>query len=747
MIFHLKRFEFDLNDFSRRKIYDHFAFPETLDISHYKIDHLADPSKPRTEDLFDLVGVLVHTGTCENGHYYSYIRERPCSNGSTTPTWIEFNDSDVGPFNPAEISDRTFGGFAEAEGYARQTKQYSAYMLFYQRRTAIDEDQQHWVTTSSDRAAKITVPKPFSEEISHMNKQFLREYSLFDPVHARFLRQLHGMARTVNRGTCSPDHNQEMRAIHILLAHLGHIAWRQHNPEVFLELLLQLRKSMFTCSMCCNLALMWLAADDQAMTNIILKCSHPRIRSQMRSLIIDGLKYLREKEPALYGIETCDSDMEVDSSSSPESILLVMTQRFRMTVDETMESIRGWEDYYLMLTQMAEMGHLETAALLNNGFLQFCLKLFCMHAYTSFKNEAPELARIMEKRRGIFNRLICFVWKLLSHMDLRLPPLNEAQGRERQARLVHEQMKFPFTAREKTILLWWSDDLKAIAVIDKILEVFDDSKVDHFYPGDIFKWLLETSDELTQNNLTRTIVEGLLLDPPYCDAYIHAALPFCEVCPKAEPIVKVIGAVAKAIASPTRIADDRLPSGEVVLRFFCGLLKAENEYLFEERGGHAFHYFLMARSRLYGIALLCHYEDRVRKAAFGFFQQLYTCEETMLPEVMNTKYITARELLTDLILKFAYEKEVGRHRSFLIPLVDTCRMLVQQLYILSQSREPELEQFQNVNDTALIYQFQQEVETRMRIWPHDEGTPLSQGEAFDQSDYGSESDEHDLLDT
>ncbi|KAH8724367.1 hypothetical protein GQ44DRAFT_773290 [Phaeosphaeriaceae sp. PMI808] len=746
LIFHLKRFEFDLNDFSRRKIYDHFAFPETLDISPYKIDHLADPSKPCAEDLFDLVGVLVHTGTCENGHYYSYIRERPCSNRSMTPTWIEFNDSDVGPFNPAEIADRTFGGFAEVEGYARQIKQYSAYMLFYQRRTAVDEDQQHWMTTSSDRTPKIAVPKPFIEEADSMNKQFIREYSLFDPVHAKFLRQLHSTARTVNHGTCSQDHVQETRAIRIVLAHLGHIAWRQHNPEVFLELLPQLRKSMTTCAACCNVTLLSLATDDQAVTSILLKCPHPKIRSQMRSLIIDGLKYLREKEPALYGIDASDSEMELDLSSQPFGALLDLTHKLRMTVDETMDSVRGWEDFYLMLTQMAEMGHVETAALLNNGFLQFCLKLFC-HAHLPFKNEAPEFARIMEKRRSIFNRLICFVWKLLSHMDLRLPLISEIQGRDRQATLYGDQLKFPFTTREKSILLWWSEDLKAIAVIDKILEVFDVTKVDHFYPGDIVKWMLETSDEHVQTNLYRTMAEGINLDAPYCDAYVHAALPFCEACPRPELISKVITHISKAIGSQTRTVEERAPSGDAVLRCFDGLLKAENEYLFEQRDSHAFHYFLMVRSRQYGIALLCHQEDRVRKATFNFFQQLYHNEEAMSPENSTTKYNSMRELLSDMILKFAYEKEVGRHRSFLVPLVDTCRMFVHQLYILAQLREPEFLQFQDVNDTTLIFQFQQEVETRMRIWPNDEGTPLSQGEPFDQSDYGSESDDHELLDT
>lgn len=152
--------------------------------------------------------MLVHTGTCENGHYYSYIRERPGRDGEATPTWIEFNDSDVGPFNPAEIADRAFGGFFDIDGYTRQTKQYSAYMLFYQRRTRVDVEAHQSTTSTSARLPKAEVPEALQAEINVNNELFIREYCLFDPVHAKFVRQLQATSRTVNHGTCSEDHEQ-----------------------------------------------------------------------------------------------------------------------------------------------------------------------------------------------------------------------------------------------------------------------------------------------------------------------------------------------------------------------------------------------------------------------------------------------------------------------------------------------------------------------------------------------------------
>jgi ubiquitin carboxyl-terminal hydrolase 34 len=154
----------------------------------------------------------------------------------------------------------------------------------------------------------------------------------------------------------------------------------------------------------------------------------------------------------------------------------------------------------------------------------------------------------------------------------------------------------------------------------------------------------------------------------------------------------------------------------------------------------------MEKSSIYGVALLCHREEVVRRDTCTFLQQLYDNDGAIPTETLALKYDTARQLLADLMLKFAYEKQVIRNPSLLLPLVDTCRMLAQQLFLLSQESTPEARLIQDSNDDALIYQFQHEVDAPMRVWPIDEGTPMSQGEPFDQSDYGSESDDgHDIL--
>ena len=57
---------------------------------------------------YQLIGVVVHTGTAEGGHYYSFIRDRSSPQGHDQ--WFLFNDAEVKPFDPAQIASECFGG-------------------------------------------------------------------------------------------------------------------------------------------------------------------------------------------------------------------------------------------------------------------------------------------------------------------------------------------------------------------------------------------------------------------------------------------------------------------------------------------------------------------------------------------------------------------------------------------------------------------------------------------------------------
>ena len=106
---HLKRFEFNLDTFRREKLNGFLEFPEYLDLEpytkaglekregrKYEAQELEENEKKERADwdkiydtttetsIFRLSGVIAHTGTCDSGHYYSFIRERNPENGDCT---------------------------------------------------------------------------------------------------------------------------------------------------------------------------------------------------------------------------------------------------------------------------------------------------------------------------------------------------------------------------------------------------------------------------------------------------------------------------------------------------------------------------------------------------------------------------------------------------------------------------------------------------------------------------------------
>jgi ubiquitin carboxyl-terminal hydrolase 34 len=58
-------------------------------------------SKP-ADTRYHLVGVLVHSGSANSGHYYSYIKER--KEFASNERWLEFNDTNVTVFDQTKLA-------------------------------------------------------------------------------------------------------------------------------------------------------------------------------------------------------------------------------------------------------------------------------------------------------------------------------------------------------------------------------------------------------------------------------------------------------------------------------------------------------------------------------------------------------------------------------------------------------------------------------------------------------------------
>lgn len=99
LIISLRRFEFDFDTMNRIKVNDYCEFPFELDMEPYTQEGLERRELTREKELaknegkefikeipnkkypddyynFELKGIVIHMGTAESGHYYSFIKNR-----------------------------------------------------------------------------------------------------------------------------------------------------------------------------------------------------------------------------------------------------------------------------------------------------------------------------------------------------------------------------------------------------------------------------------------------------------------------------------------------------------------------------------------------------------------------------------------------------------------------------------------------------------------------------------------------
>jgi hypothetical protein len=109
LIIQLKRFDFSITSGRRSKIDQPYEFENNIDFRNYVGDSI-----PETQ--YSLIGVVVHQGDAETGHYFSYVYDHD-------DDWICLNDTSVQSVKTAFMRNDANGN----------THGSSAYLLFYKR--------------------------------------------------------------------------------------------------------------------------------------------------------------------------------------------------------------------------------------------------------------------------------------------------------------------------------------------------------------------------------------------------------------------------------------------------------------------------------------------------------------------------------------------------------------------------------------------------------------------------------------
>ncbi|KAI9830076.1 MAG: hypothetical protein M1826_005069 [Phylliscum demangeonii] len=682
LIFHLKRFDFDLRTMQRSKINDHFEFPLTIDMRPYKVEQLSDPAVSTPEDIFELVGVLVHSGTAESGHYYSFVRERPITRISRFPDWVHYNDSEVQYWDPANIAAQCYGG-SESWPRTRESqpimlpKSYSAYMLFYQRATSImDEQMAH---QHQSRSVSPTEPKkePVSTELgNHIaleNELFIRKYCLYDEHHAFFVRWMFELLGSFHDGTCSTDHSLEQTAIHMALHHVDQVLARTKEIPFFDDMTAALLRRMSTCVGCSTLVLDWVANFPEATRNLLLRSPSARVRQEFARLMAIGLREVKTKDPSGYGIDAADDKWKEERREEESGgVFVSVLERLESFWEVIDIHLRAWDEYFGLLSQMASLGDIETFLVLRCYFLRRCLEILVVEMDLTLRPTYERLLRAFGKgRKASYCKLIELVRVLLRGANLHGKQL--ARDEEDRFRF-DPPVQYPLTKMEYHYMRLAIPRGKCVAFLQKVLET-------NHNPGAATRIVTQIIKAEPQFGLlgvmVRTLVTGITSDPASLAApFLLAAVTVCQFAPSPQDVKEMIAKTAKGIDTIG------VHGGREHLAFFTSLAQLSND---RWTGiPHWFRFRVLEYVQFWAPPLLLYWDPDVRQETERLLQEMLfvfgfpaSAEDLSLRERMHR---AGQELGTACLNKLV-ERFVQNHSSVekkllesMLRVVHTCRI-------------------------------------------------------------------------
>ncbi|XP_033629048.1 ubiquitin carboxyl-terminal hydrolase 34-like isoform X1 [Asterias rubens] len=310
--FNTMRYTFNMVTMMKEKVNTHFSFPLKLDMAGYTEAALMGSDKDKQSDdssfIYNLIGVTVHTGTADGGHYYSFIKDRM---HSSDDRWYMFNDAEVKPFDSTQLAGECFGGEMTTKTYDSVTDKYmdfsfekthSAYMLFYER--CLPED----IHKEPPAQPVIELPKELAEWIWQDNKNYLRDRSIFDHSYMNFMWQVCSYLPST-----LPDPSQvQLMASKLTTTFVLETLIHAREKPTMLQWMELMTKQFHTCQAACEWFLDYMANDDWWPQQILIKCPIQTCRQLFQRLCVHVIRQLRDKHAPLYLHPIVDGEDEVD---------------------------------------------------------------------------------------------------------------------------------------------------------------------------------------------------------------------------------------------------------------------------------------------------------------------------------------------------------------------------------------------------------------------------------------------------
>jgi ubiquitin carboxyl-terminal hydrolase 34 len=474
IIFNLKRFDYDIMTGMRTKVNDEFQFPDMLDMAPYTLARLSEHANSEP-DIFQLTGIIVHSGTADSGHYYSFIRQRPTVK-SAQDAWVQFNDSDVNGFNPQHMRDQCFGGISES-GFYHLPKFYNAYMLFYQREASIRKVEEEYGEHDAINPVRVPLATGIDEAINAENELYLRSFCAQDPVHAAFILHLLETMKQMQDGKCHVDHDRERETLALVLNYVHTVSSRAKELPQVEETIDLVLSCASRCVQCATTVAKWFASS-KALENAVTRSPFPSVRKSFSNLLCTVLERLHrlKKDAEIEGEEIDGLDDDYD-----HSLQACVAQLGRLWESIT-KAPRGWPEYFTTLTRIQRLGDEETNLVLEAGFLEKCTEIVLLHVNNSsfppskrLRTRYSTYLTARDRNRPFnYNALISLLASLLSTVELH-PDFDQDRTSRRKFSLSPSELSVLGLDRDPVTYDWLKRLIVGrhnLAAQDEILEMF-----------------------------------------------------------------------------------------------------------------------------------------------------------------------------------------------------------------------------------------------------------------------------------
>ncbi|CAD8169747.1 unnamed protein product [Paramecium pentaurelia] len=300
-IFHLKRFEFDYNTMLRIKINDYFEFPQEINMFKWTRDHIVENMEiqDQSDYMYILKGVLVHVGSAEGGHYYSFIRD--------VDKWYEFNDKVICPFKIENLKTECFGGGNNNLSEWGMSNSKNAYILFYEK-VKHDIPEQLYMRGTNE---ELLIQQVKSENSDYLKNQLFctQDYLKFIQTFVQtfqFKTPYQITQLLSNESNLSElDNLPSLRIIKLFTFFTYEVLLRNKDQQMF-QYNIQLLSDMYKQEPAANFWFLDLLRNNkQLIIDLLIESSYSDVRNAFAQLIIQSVTLIIKHEQYYLFEDSC----------------------------------------------------------------------------------------------------------------------------------------------------------------------------------------------------------------------------------------------------------------------------------------------------------------------------------------------------------------------------------------------------------------------------------------------------------